>query len=345
VPEINDHAVSRREFLAHTAAAAAVAALTPAALSAQGPKSRVVHVTSAAAMVDGEPQADAVQSALARGLAELTGEQEIHDALRRFVSPADVVGIKLNALGGPAMCNTECVIQHLVEGLEAAGVPRGNIVIWDRFASHLIRTGWEIVTDPGDVRVLGTEGRDPDTAFGLDESAFFECDPPDRNGSRSSRFSRIVTELCTKIINVPLLKDHAVAGATGALKNIGYGVVDNTARTHLPYHCDPFAADIVGHEAVRGKFVLHVMDGLRAQYEGGPQGRPQFQWDHGGLLLSTDPVAMDGQALKLIESRRAQEGLPSLWETDRPPKHITTCAERNLGLLDDSQIDLVAVEL
>ena len=341
--ERSDHAVTRREFITTAAAAGAAAALAPAGVAAaQAGKSKLVHVRSASAMVEGEPNADAVKAMLARGLTELTGEPDLGAALRQFVSPDDVVGIKLNLLGGPSMCNAECLIYALVEGLETAGVPRQNLIVWDRFVPHLIRTGWEIADDPSDLRVIGSEGPG---AFGLDDGVFFDCDPPDKRGNRRSKFSKILTQLCTKVINVPLLKDHAMAGVTGALKNIGYGVVSNTARMHRPGNCDPFTADICGHAAARDKFALHLMDALKGQYEGGPGGKPQFQWEHAGLMASADPVALDGLALKLIEEKRAAEGLPSLWDTDRLPKHIKTCAERDLGVLDEAQIDLVAVEL
>ena len=48
-------------------------------------------------------------------------------------------------------------------------------------------------------------------------------------------FSKILTRECAMVINLPILKDHSMAGVTFAMKNM-YGVVDR------PQACMPTAA-------------------------------------------------------------------------------------------------------
>ena len=60
------------------------------------------------------------------------------------------------------------------------------------------------------------------------------------NDSIKSRYSKIVTQEINVIINVPVMKHHAITGVSGCLKNLAFGSVDNTRRFHsMPLNCDP----------------------------------------------------------------------------------------------------------
>ena len=52
-------------------------------------------------------------------------------------------------------------------------------------------------------------------------------------GEENTRSSllRLVTQIFTKIVNVPVMKKHGAAGVTGCLKNIAYGNFSNVARS------------------------------------------------------------------------------------------------------------------
>jgi len=54
------------------------------------------------------------------------------------------------------------------------------------------------------------------------------------------------------------------------------------------------------------------MDGLVAQYAGGPQSQPNYAVHHATLYASKDPVALDAVALKRLEQWRAQASLPAI---------------------------------
>jgi hypothetical protein len=103
------------------------------------------------------------------------------------------------------------------------------------------------------------------------------------------------------------------------------------------------------------------MDGMRMVWHGGPLTQNQdFIYPWGVLMVSTDPVAMDMIELQAIETKRREEGVPSVWEhkpssitTDgrefyqdasknlfyRQPGHIAAAGKLGLGVSDLNQID------
>ena len=88
-------------------------------------------------------------------------------------------------------------------------------------------------------------------------------DPKDDRCFRS-HLGRIVTKRLDKIICLPCVKDHHAAGATGALKNMSHGLVNNVFRSHSSPQSIAMVAFIpavVSHPIIRKKCVLHIMDG------------------------------------------------------------------------------------
>ena len=80
-----------------------------------------------------------------------------------------------------------------------------------------------------------------------------------------------------KLINLCVLKDHQSAGVTVALKNLSHGLVNNVARSHQnsTLHCTSvFIPAIVDLAPFRQKAVLHIADGVKGVYHGGPAARP-----------------------------------------------------------------------
>ncbi|HVP90150.1 MAG TPA: hypothetical protein VMS75_02925, partial [Terriglobales bacterium] len=125
---------------------------------------RVVKLDTVTASVAGSIAASKVKAAVNEGLAALTGERDVRAAWRRFVSPSDVVGIKVNPIGEKLLSTKPVVVDAIIEGLVAAGVPKANIVIWDRRHFELLEAGFTPERFPG-VRVLGTEVKGPNGDF------------------------------------------------------------------------------------------------------------------------------------------------------------------------------------
>jgi uncharacterized protein (DUF362 family) len=318
---------------------------TPALLEKSTPdyRGRVVEVFDETALVDSQVQEPVVDKMLERGMLELTGAENLADAWRMFVAPEDIVGLKINTLSGPPCSTRSEVVNAIVGGLELAGVPKRNIIIWDRFESHLRRTRYKIQRRPDRIRCYATDS----AGVGSDKDVYYEADvfswiPEEFIQSRlkdmapaypNSHFSKIFTQHITKQINVPVLKDHNITGITLCLKNLAMGICSNTERFHItPVNCDPMIPEVCGHPMLGSKNVLNIADCLSLVYEGSPSVDPQYLTPYHSLMVGTDPVAMDQVGLEILEGIRKEQGLPSIWKTNSQPKHVGTAAKIGVGV-------------
>ena len=260
-------------------------------------------------------------------LLRLTDTSKPEGAWRKLFKPDDVVGIKVNALGGKQIATHPVVVDAIAAGLKRAGVPENNIIVWDRLTDELEKAGYRINRSKTGVGCYGT-----DTNYDRE---------PEISGSIGSCFSRILSSRCTALINVPVLKDHDLAGVSISLKNF-YGAIHNPNKYH-DNNCDPYIADVNKHPYIKNKLRLIVCDAITLLYQGGPAYKPQYALSYCGVLVSRDPVAVDTIGVKLIEDVRREKGLDSLKEAGREPVHVTTAAKQGLGTDDLSKIDFIKV--
>jgi uncharacterized protein (DUF362 family) len=266
-------------------------------------------------------------------LASLSGVQDVRAGLwRRYVPVDKVIGLKVNCLAGLGMSTDPQLTYAVAEGLISAGCPPQNIIAFDRTDSDLVMGGYPIVTDGPTMRVYGS----------ANEAAGYE-DKLTRFGEAGDRFSRILTEQIGVLVNLPILKDHALAGMTAALKN-HFGCLQNPNKFHAG-NCDPFIADLNKLRVIRRKQCLSVVDCREVLYQGGPSDQPDYHYEANTILVGTDPVALDAVAWQMLEGIRAEKGLGTLESEGRPPRHIATAAQYELGIADLAQIRCVTVEL
>jgi uncharacterized protein (DUF362 family) len=89
------------------------------------------------------------------------------------------------------------------------------------------------------------------------------------------------------------------------------------------------------------KVVLNIMDGLVAQYAGGPQSQPNYAVHYATLLASKDPVAIDAIALQRIEAWRVKAELPSI---RRLANHVEAAGQVGIGNADPARIEVRNVD-
>ena len=145
--------------------------------------------------------------------------------------------------------------------------------------------------------------------------------------------SRILTEEADSLINVGLLKDHGLAGVSIALKNISHGVISHPDNFH-DNSCDPFIAAINSIPVIKDKIKLHICNGIVGLYEGGPMPQKRHTWNDNRIILSRDPVALDTIGMNIIEGKRKEKNLRSLFNRPNLPVHIETAAKYGLGVCD-----------
>ncbi|HXK11940.1 MAG TPA: DUF362 domain-containing protein [Vicinamibacteria bacterium] len=304
----------------------AVSRFAPAAVPGMpGPwPGRVVSVRSprcldeAGTLVD----ADVVREMTDRGMRALTGETTALGAWRRFFEPRDVVGIKVNAGGGPHVVSSPPIVAEICRNLVAVGVPASSIVVFERFRDQLEGIGYPAHLPEG-VGVFAAEaGNERTQNRAYDPETYVDVDFFGEEDTRSNMM-RLVTGRLTKIVNVPNMKDHGATGVTGCLKNVAYGCFSNVARSHArgQTHTLTAVGTFAAVEPLRSRCVLQIMDGLRAVWHGGPFARTtRYVFHPRRILFGTDPVAIDRLLLDVIDDKRKAEGAISIW--DRSPKHL-----------------------
>ena len=331
---------------------------------------RVVEVFHPGAIVEKRISQAAVGQMLDAGMKSLTGDTSAKAAWEKFVSPRDVVAIKVNPSSAPATVTSIALLREVIRSLNSAGVPHTNLIVYDRNSNQLEVNGYH-TSVPAGVRVVGLDqrwaSREGETRPGYDPSVFCEMDCFGERETRSYLATLVSTEV-TKIVNLPVLKEHNASGVTGCLKNLAYGSFNNVARTHVDpkTFTDPVIAVMCSVPPLRSKSVLNIMDGIRAVYHGGPFAwNPEFVWEARTLLVGTDPVAVDRVELEIVEQKRKELGVPSLWDRNpanlgngadmqrsahrnpfyREPGHIRTASELGLGTWDLSRIDRRRIQL
>jgi uncharacterized protein (DUF362 family) len=133
--------------------------------------------------------------------------------------------------------------------------------------------------------------------------------------------------------------------------------VNNVARSHgtnTLNACGSFIPTVVSYPVIRNKAVLHILDGVKGLYHGGPGARPQFVWEHKTMYFATDPVALDHVGWKAIDEKRVAMGMKTI-ALDRPdqfstflnrqPEHVEIAGAMGLGEWDESKIDLRRINL
>lgn len=322
---------SRRDFLKATAAAGVAALLGPLGVRGEAASATTGTVVRYSSSLLGDGRGDFNSTVAGRALAEslkaLLGVSDGSAAWRSLFSANDTVGIKVNCLAGARLSTHPSLALAVARGLQEAGVKPENIIIFDRSDRDLERAGFSLNRDGPGPRCYGT-----DAAGGYDSALT-------RQGSIATRLSRIQSTLCTAIVNMPVLKDHEVAGISGGMKNY-YGVIDNPFKYHTN-RCDPHLADTYAIPSIRGKERLIVCDALLACFDGGPGYKPALSWQANSLLVAQDLVALDYVAWYLVEQERQRRGVKPLAQVGRRPSYIYTAAAAGLGISNPEKSRLI----
>ncbi len=320
---------SRRLFLGRLAggmAGLALSRLFPPLLAAEHEQeSRVVEIRDDGLVrVGNNVNRELAARLLNGGMKRLTRTDSVESAWRALFHRQDKVGIKLSCLPGLPLSSCRGIVMAIVDGLALAGVPSDRIIIWERTGRELEAAGFELSRNG--VRVMGTDmlpggGYSRDIEFA---------------GSVGTCFSMIMEQI-TALINVPVLKDHDIAGLSAGMKNF-YGAIYNPNKYH-GNGCSPYVAELSTHRLIRDRLRLIVLDATRIQVQNGPAFDSRYADDYGGVILGTDPVAVDSVGLRVLEARRKAAGLRTLLETGRSPRYLPEAQILKLGHMEEAWID------
>ncbi len=250
-----------------------------------------------------------------------------HKTLVKKLFPSGVVGMKTSCLAHQNATPPALIDAFSKILTQVAGISENNLIIWERTSRELQKAGYTLNASSFGRRFLGTD------AVGVGYRDDF-----DSSGKANSRVTRILTDMADHSVNMPILKDHSIAGLSAGMKNM-YGAVSNPNKYHGD-NCSPYAADVNNLAPIRTKHRLTIIDAIRVQYDNGPGFDPAHMYDYCGLVLSADPVAADRVALEILEHCRAQNRCPSLVEAGREVNYLAAAEKIGLGVADMSRIEL-----
>ena len=293
------------------------------------PPSIVYSAHDPAAIKEYRTNPAVVRGMVNRLVLAVTGQPDLAKAWGSVVSPSDKVGIKISAAGGELFTTHRDIVNAVVDGLVAAGHPRGSIIVWDRSLGGIKDAGYRPDQEGYQLRsVTPHDGYDPKTIFTAPLSGKLIWGDLEYRSDRGvipllsdqeltsddSHFAKILTSEVTKIINVPVMSDSSTAGIAGCLYNVTLPNIDNWRRFAQGFGSGSAAIAEIYRTAVIGpKVVLNIMDGLVAQYAGGPASpQPNFAVHHATILASKDPVAVDAITVRQIEEWRLKGHFPSI---------------------------------
>jgi uncharacterized protein (DUF362 family) len=328
-----------------------IAQLRGAVAEQAPPPSRVYYGTDPAMMNGYEPNFPAVVSMTDSLVMAVTGQKSVAGAWRSLVQPSDHIGIKIAAAGGRDFSTHLPIVVAVLRGLAEAGVPMSQVVIWDRPDPRA--AGYAALADEIEVRGIAPfTGYEPKAIVSIPRVGKLiwgdvgfhprgpnPLDPVERDQySLDSHWSRLVCGL-NKIINIPVMCASEDCGLAGCIYNLTISNVDNWRRFLNPPDCgDPYLCDLYSDSHLGPKVVINIMDGLIAQYGGGPDWQPSYSWRHDTLYASKDPVAIDATALRLLDAWRTSAKLPPIIDL---AKYLKTAAAMGLGNYQPDQIALI----
>jgi len=345
--------VTRREFLGATATAAAGAMLLerdalaqnaqPVQLGAKPPQGfvpftapgRVVRVKKSGSLMPNQiyPKADDAKAMLERVMTELTGKSSLVEAVKLFVHPQDKVVVKVNGIALANMATNKEFVLPLLDAMIAGGIPAANITVLEQYPSFLAGTRINATNVPSGVKVAVHNNSDATMEYRMIPGTGVQ-----------TKFVRVLTE-STALINVSLVKDHSIAGYTGALKNMTHGMTINPHDYHL-HHASPQIAMLAAQDVIKSRMRLHLSDAFKVTCHGGPLDKmPQYRLPYEAVMASTDPVALDTVGWEIVEQLRATKNLRTLTAEGRPPAYIAAAAGLGLGVADRARIQLKDVTI
>jgi len=262
-----------------------------------------------------------------------------------LVSPRDIVGIKVFSAAGEISGTRPAVVAAVVRELIQAGLPPGNIIIWDKHAGDLRAAGYFKLAQQLGVRVEGAveAGYDPTNYYQPDSAIIgtlvygdLEFGKTGDGVGRRSFVAKILSRQVTKVISIAPLLNQPTAGVCGHLYGLAFGGVDNTLRfQNDPDRLAVAVPEINALPAVGDRVVLNITDALIGQYEGGASILLHYSTVLNQLWFSKDPVALDTLAIRELDREREAAGA---WGFPPDMEIYTNAVLLQLGINDPAQI-------
>ncbi len=311
--------------------------------SAGLPQARVLIVQDPLATDAFRTDAPRVHAMVDRAITNFTGKATVAAAWLSLVRTQDVVGLKVYSVPGPNSGTRPAVVEAVITGLLAAGLPPKHVIVWDKSSVDLRLAGFYDLAERYGIVVTSC------LQAGYDTNSFYdrpllgnlvwgdvEFGLKGEGLGRKSFYSKLVTQRLTKIINITPLLNHNLAGVSGNLFSLAIGSVDNSARFESDAtRLATAVPEIYASTNLSDRVALNITDALICQYEGGEHGLLHYSASLNQIRMSLDPVALDVLSVQELEQLRKSAGAPSL---STNMDLYSTAALLELGVSDSRRI-------
>ena len=253
-----------------------------------------------------------IEQLIARAVEAFSGQPAATFWSEMF-APSDQVAVMVDVQDPPVpIVLVEGIIAQLIE----AGLQPENILIFGGDERDLFAAGFSLRKDRMGVKCYGAE------SVGY------------RHG-----ISRIVLDMCDRVINIASLRPNSQLGMTGAVFN-HLSCVAHSQRVSLQAQPE-LIPTVAAEPIVRRRMQLHFLAALHPYYTVPTDAFPQPRWEYTGLLVSTDPVAADMVGKHILEAERRQQAGQG-WPLEPPPDYLQAAGEDHyLGQCHPDQITVV----
>ena len=281
-----------------------------------------MHVRHAGAWSGDLLAPEAIGQMLDNAITALTNLDDAGTAWASLFGPGERIAIKVNVIRGSDYWTHVPLVTGVTERLQAVGIPPEQIVIFDRDSGELGGAGYSVNKDGPGVRCQGT-----DSGYSNGWTIM----------NQDVGLSNILLN-CNALINMPILKQHGIAGISFALKN-HYGSFDKPGSFHGG-RIERGIAELNALPPIKDRTRLIIGDALaiaRSGWHSAVTGN--------SILMSFDPVAHDTIGLQLYREAMTSEGLNSDRAAHLANGWLTNSAQLSTGTNEMNEIGLVEMNL
>ncbi len=236
--------------------------------------------TLRSAYPEGKIDYEVLELLFRRAVTAFSGQQPDDFWTQNFL-PNERVGLMIDVQEPPV---PPIMVEAIIRQLVSSGSKPENILIFACDERDVFAAGFSLDHDRPGVKAYGA------ASLGY------------RNG-----ISRILIDMCDKIINVAMLRPDSQLGMTGAVYNHLACAPATVARQVT---ADPQQlASVAARPLINQKIVLHFLVALHPFYALPTEAQPEPRWEYAGLLLASDPVAVDSVGLDILTAKRTEEDI------------------------------------
>lgn len=315
---------SRREFIRNVLVGSAGVSLTGIAHAQQSGRKVpiIIPISEKAVKLKNSAYREICKKMVDTALTKLTGTDAPEKAWKKFIPSGGTVGLKIN---NESTRTDKDLVMAIADSMIAIGQPAEKIIIFERSDFDVTQGGFQINNSGKGVQCYGVARAEWHGSSAEQER--FHPKEYDVDGHKIC-VSKMVTDTCQLIINVPVIKKMSMVGMSCSLKN-HFGSIDS------PYslHKDDLHKHIALNAALpplKEKTKLVICDGVR-----------HFGDQHigiGGIIVSTDQVAVDYVAAGIVEDHIKGELNP-------PARYIHEAAKLGLGTDKKEEMDIQKITI